>query len=145
MHISDRNLGKKDFSKIFSRRSKGPQNRHRKIIFSPWAPVFGPQINFSYLGFLGSNLGHPKLIGLGYDICKSLYSSLWTIVTIQYRCDTSRGVIWCHDFGPTALLLRRYLKLCTLTSLGSWSSFNGMQDLYMLSIGKYIQYYDLLW
>ena len=28
---------------------------------------------------------------------------LWPIVTIQYRCDTSRDVIWCHDFGHQTL------------------------------------------
>ena len=31
-------------------------------------------------------------------------------MTIQYQCDTSRDVIWCHDFGPTAPLRRQNLK-----------------------------------
>lgn len=25
-------------------------------------------------------------------------------MVFQYRCDTSRDLIWCHDFGPTSTL-----------------------------------------
>ena len=73
----------------------------------------------------------------------SLWTSIfifWPSVTIQYQCDTSRGIIWYHDFWPTAPLRRQYLKLCTLTFLGSWSSFQCTTDLHILFIGKYIQF-----
>ena len=137
------NWGRRIFQKY---RVERPQNQPRKThFFLPGAPFSGSQINFSYLGFSSSVSGHLKLIGPGYGLFGPLYSILWPIVTIQYRCDTSRDVLWCHDFGPTAPLRPQNLKLCTLTSVGSWSSFQGTQDLYKLSIGKYIQCHDLLW
>ena len=134
-------LGTKFFSTILSRKSsKSTQKIH---FFLPGAPFSRPQINCSYLGFPTSVLGHPKHIGPGYDLCGPLYLILWPILTIQYRCDTSRDVIWCHDFGPTTMLWHQNLKLCTLTSLGSWSSFKCTPDLDILSIGKCIQFNDL--
>ena len=57
MHIGDRKLGKIIFSKISSRRSSKltPKNP----FFLQRGPFTGPQINFSYLGFPSSVLGHP--------------------------------------------------------------------------------------
>ena len=60
----------------------------------------------------------------------------WPLVAIQYWCDTSGNVIWCHDFMILDLR-RRYIaefsKLCILTSLGPWSSFQSMKDLSICS------------
>ena len=132
-------LGKREFSKILSRRSSKSTPKNP---LSPWAPFLGPQISFLYLGFPSSVLGHPKLIGPRYDLCGHLYSIFWPIVTIQYQCDTSLDIIWWHDFWPTAPLRQQNSKLCTLTSLGSWSLFKGTPDLDILSIGKYSQFKD---
>ena len=105
---------------------EGPQHRPRT---THWGQCLGPQIKCSYLGFPSSVLGNPKLLGPGCGLCGPLYSIFWPFVTIQYQCDISRDIIWCHDFCPTAPLRRQHLKLCTLTSLGSWSSFKGTTDL----------------
>ena len=102
-----KNWKKKAFSKISSRRSSKltPKNP-----FFSGGPFLGPQCNISYLGFPSSVLGHSKHVGPGNGLSGHLFSFLWPFVTIQYQCDTSRDVIWCHDFGPTAPLRRQNLK-----------------------------------
>ena len=71
---SNVHFGEKDFFQKYWVES--PQNRPQKTHFSLWGPFWGPQINVSYLGFLSSVLGYPKLIGPGYGLCGPLYSIL---------------------------------------------------------------------
>ena len=39
----------------------------KKLFFSPWGPVSGPSIHFSYLGFPSPVLGNSKQVGPRYD------------------------------------------------------------------------------
>ena len=74
---------------------------------------------YAYLGSLSSVLGHSKHVGPGNGLSGHLFSFLSPFGTIQYQCDTSRDVIRCHDFGPTAPLRRQNLKTLYVDFPGS--------------------------
>ena len=78
--------------------------------FWPTAPLRPRMLKFAYLDFPRSNFINPKHIGPGYATFRHMYLISWPKVTFQYRCETSRDVIWCHDFWPTAPLRPNILK-----------------------------------
>ena len=115
MHIWRKSEKKKNFQTY---RVEGAQNWPRKKrFFLPGRPLLGPEHNFSYLGFPGSVLGNSKYVGPGCDLSGHIFSVLWPVMIIQYRCDTSRDVIWRRDFGPTAPLRYQIPKTLYLTSV----------------------------
>ena len=56
-------------------------------------------------------------LGPGHGLSGHMSTISRPVVTFQYRCDTSRDIIWCHDFGPLALLGSQMLALSHLVSL----------------------------
>ena len=77
--------------------------------FWTYGAVTAPKSQTLYLDFPRSLIIIPRHAGPKYILCGSINSMSWPLVTIQYRCDTSPDVIWCHDFGPTAPLRRQNL------------------------------------
>ena len=74
------------------------------VMIMSLAPL-GPQtLDLLYPGFPSSDLGHPKNGGPSYGLFRHLCLISWPSVIIQYQCDASRVVLWCHGLGPTAPL-----------------------------------------